>query len=814
MGAVYEAEEFGTGRRVALKLISAEYAGSPEAVARFRQEGQLASKIAHPRCVFVQCVNEEAGRPYIVMELMPGTTLKDVVDQKGPLPLPQAVSQILDVIDGLKEAHRLGVIHRDVKPGNCFVEADGRVKIGDFGLAKSLADESHLTKVGSFLGTVLFASPEQIRKEPLDARADVYSVAATLYYLLTGEAPFQTGDTTATLARILMDPTPSLRALRPEVPAAMDQVVQRGLERDPGQRWQDLEDFRRALLPFVRGSLTAVGLGQRLTAFLLDVCLLYVVQRNLADLLNIGELYYPLIQASLGLTYFGVLEGKTGWSLGKWALGVRVTGPIESQPPGIMLAVRRAFWLFLFTNLGAFLTEHLYTALALRAVGFAAILAPMRARNGYRGLHELLSDTRVLFALRPDHRRLRRRTVQEEIADQSNLPEHVGAFAIRGFFPCAVGDTVLLGEDVTLGRQVWIWQRPVGEAPLAPASREISRATRPRWLAAGQQGDQQWDAFLAAPGCALPRLTAEHGPLTWAEFRPMLEELTQELAAAQAEGTLPASLTEAQVWVQPDGNVLLLDMPLGPKGEAIKGTDKNDPDCVLAFLQRVAFFALEDDEPQPPDGARGEVRAPLPLHASRLLARLGSGPDRYQTLEQFQVELAAMHALPAEITWNAKLWHLGGQCLAWGLGAGGFLLLVFAALFTFPGLQKSVRLFVPPLTPANSLIVVLGLATILWNTVTRGGLLLVHNRLTLVGQNGRRATRLQCAVRSICFWVPLCLLAGLANWVTAQHEGWTGLRWGLYAGTLVYLIVWLILSLLHPARSLSDRVARTYLVPR
>src|SRR6516165_7062087 len=206
MGKVYEAEDTATDRRVALKLVSADYAKSADALERFRQEGRLAGLIAHPRCVFVLAADEEAGRPYIVMELMPGETLADLVARRGPLPASEAVTLILDVIEGLQEAHRCGLVHRDVKPSNCFLDAEGRVKIGDFGLAKSLVQRGALTQSGSFLGTVLFAAPEQIKNDKVDRQADVYSAAATLYFLLTGRAPFESGDAAATLARTLSDP--------------------------------------------------------------------------------------------------------------------------------------------------------------------------------------------------------------------------------------------------------------------------------------------------------------------------------------------------------------------------------------------------------------------------------------------------------------------------------------------------------------------------------------------------------------------------------------------------------------------------------
>src|SRR5262245_35382225 len=250
MGTVYEAEAPGSGTHVAVKLLSSRLASNPTSVERFRQEGLLARQLRLPRCVFVLAADTENGRPYIVMELMPGRTLKDVVDKDGPLTPREAITRILDVIDGLLEAHRVGMIHRDVKPSNCFVTADDRVKVGDFGLSKSLAvgRDQNLTQTGAFLGTVLYASPEQIRGEPLDYGSDVYSVAATLYFLLCGEAPFQHESATAALAKAMSDPVPRLKRKRPEVPVQLDRIVMKGLERDRSRRWQTLEDLREALV--------------------------------------------------------------------------------------------------------------------------------------------------------------------------------------------------------------------------------------------------------------------------------------------------------------------------------------------------------------------------------------------------------------------------------------------------------------------------------------------------------------------------------------------------------------------------------------
>src|SRR6516225_2297037 len=251
VGEVYEAEEAASGQHVALKVIAPECAASEIAIERFRQEGRLASLISHPRCVFVLAADEEAGRPYIVMELMSGTTLQEWVEQNGPMPVQDAVAKILDVIEGLQEAHKLGVVHRDVKPSNCFLLADGRVKIGDFGLSKSLVSGADLTKTGTFLGTLLYAAPEQIKGERVDYRTDVYAVAATLYFLLAGEAPFRGKDAAATLARTVSESPTPLRRQRPEVPAALEKVIRRGLERSPERRWRTLDDFCAALLRFV-----------------------------------------------------------------------------------------------------------------------------------------------------------------------------------------------------------------------------------------------------------------------------------------------------------------------------------------------------------------------------------------------------------------------------------------------------------------------------------------------------------------------------------------------------------------------------------
>ncbi|MDP7205219.1 MAG: serine/threonine-protein kinase, partial [Pirellulaceae bacterium] len=203
MGCVYEAEELTSGQRVAVKVVLPELVTSDEAIDRFRQEGQLASTISHPNCVFVLEADQAGDYPYIVMELVKGTDLDEHIKAHGPLELMDALRKTVDIVEGLEEAHRIGVIHRDVKPSNCFLTGDGRIKIGDFGLSRTLAEDAQLTRTGSFIGTPLYASPEQIRNDELDGRTDVYSVASTLYFMLAGQAPFHGGDPISTMARIV-----------------------------------------------------------------------------------------------------------------------------------------------------------------------------------------------------------------------------------------------------------------------------------------------------------------------------------------------------------------------------------------------------------------------------------------------------------------------------------------------------------------------------------------------------------------------------------------------------------------------------------
>jgi uncharacterized RDD family membrane protein YckC len=721
MGAVYEAEEESSGRRVAVKLIAPSSDTSEDSVGRFRQEGRLAGTITHPRCVFVLAADEEHGQPYIVMELMPGDTLQDLVRTRGPLPAQEAVAKILDVVDGLREAHRVGIIHRDIKPSNCFLEPSGRVKVGDFGLSRSLAGDARLTRTGAFLGTPLYSSPEQVRKEPLDPRSDVYSAAATLFFLLTGRAPFQGDDAVATMARVVSDPAPSARELRPGISPALDRVVQKGLERDRERRWQSLEEFRAALLPFVPGQLSIGGLGLRFGAYLLDSLVLMVISLPLTVALyaQTPEMFdwapkppgspeqarqfsvvvrsfrdlWPLLVLIPTILYYGLAEGLLGWSAGKRLLGLRVCTADGSDFPGPARGLLRASVFVLLVNLGVFVQKglalallsenasHLEAVLSINvinlasmagmAAGIGLVLCTMRPRNGLRGLHEFGSGTRVVRWPEPERRRALPRPRREpEPARPEGLPARVGPFEVGGALRWGAADKLLVGEDPALQRKVWVWVRPTSEPPLGEARRRSARPARLRWLASGQDGDDRWDAFVAPLGCPLGEFVRDSGRLPWPTVRPMLEQLAEELAHADEDGTAPGRLGVAQVWVQPDGSVKLLDFPFPDGGERVaagrgdgagespagQGPDRPGPAGALALLGEVAVLTLEG-RPRPAGGP-GPVSVPVPGYAARLLGRLLGAERPFRDVKEFRAGLEQTHDRPVTVSRGRRAGHL------------------------------------------------------------------------------------------------------------------------------------------------------------
>jgi eukaryotic-like serine/threonine-protein kinase len=247
MAQVWKATDEVLRRGVAIKLLHPHLAADDTFVTRFRQEAVAAARLAHPGIVSIFDTCSEDGLEAIVMELLPGRTLRDRLDAPEPLDPRQAAGMAAQVADALDAAHRAGLVHRDIKPANILLAGDGRVKVADFGIAKAVA-ESDLTQPGLMVGTAKYVAPEQVDGSRVDARTDIYSLGVVLYEALCGRVPF-TGDTDAAtaLARLHRDPL-RLRQVRPGVPRPLEEIVERAMSRDPDGRYRSASDLRAALL--------------------------------------------------------------------------------------------------------------------------------------------------------------------------------------------------------------------------------------------------------------------------------------------------------------------------------------------------------------------------------------------------------------------------------------------------------------------------------------------------------------------------------------------------------------------------------------
>jgi len=247
MAQVWRGTDEVLRRQVAVKLLHPHLAADTTFVTRFRQEAVAAARLAHPGIVAIFDTCSEDGVEAIVMELVPGRTLRERLDDPTPIDPWQAAGLTAQVAEALDAAHRAGLVHRDIKPANILLTADGRVKVTDFGIAKAVA-EADLTQPGLMVGTAKYVAPEQVKGEPVDARTDIYSLGVVLYEILCGRPPFAADtDAGTALARLQRDPLRP-RQVRPGVPRALEDVVCRALSRQPDGRYPTAADMRAALL--------------------------------------------------------------------------------------------------------------------------------------------------------------------------------------------------------------------------------------------------------------------------------------------------------------------------------------------------------------------------------------------------------------------------------------------------------------------------------------------------------------------------------------------------------------------------------------
>ena len=844
---VWEARRLTDGRCLALKVLSGPRRASAESVARFEREGRLAASLSHPRAVYVVAAEVIDARPTIAMELMRGGSLQDRIDREGRLGVTDAVDAILDVIAGLEAGQRLGIVHRDVKPSNCFLDEKGRVKIGDFGIAKSLELEAGMTATGAFIGTPAFAAPEQIRGRPADVSSDLYAVGATLYALLAGSPPFEAQTAGELLASVISEPPPLLAKRGVHVPRKLQRLLQRLLAKQPERRPSDYARLRAELLPFSSSGLASAGPASRFGAFLVDslfiaflmflTAALPAATRDLARFAEqmrqaeqmldaLGPATAGLFNLVVGMLYFGTFERFWQKTPGKALFGLRVLGDTGEATSGLAIAAR-AFLFFLPMSLLAGLAQTLSPNLRelrgfLPLAGYVLICSSMRPANAYAGWHELLTGTRV--------RSIRKAAPEESLPEPDPFTPGVEAaepkLGSRGPYRLlralwrSEHESLFLARDDALERSVWIHEHPPMESE-AP-----DRPNRLRWLRSGSDGRMRWDAYESPTGVSLAQRIHDRGAVGWDTTRRWLFGLMQETAASIDLDDLPPRLSPSRIWIDGHGQAKLLPF-LAPGAPRTPESPSGD---WASLLRTVVVAGLEGRVAH----AATMPGVALPRDARAYLARLWRpDPDRRQ-LGQLCDELRGLLDRPVSVTRRQRARHLG---YVWGLPCSLSLVVLLTLVFVADRVEAKAVLF--GFQVWGSVLFPFAPLAVAAAFVVRGGPMMRLFGLTLQDERGRPAGRIRSGARALVAWTPV-LINGI-GWLRAVSSHWAEaldlergpayvFGWLLAASShrayetaslltslsmaivMVLFLAGVVAAIRRPERGWQDRIAGTWIV--
>jgi hypothetical protein len=799
MGVVYRARELATGRIVALKVLRHSSDEEDTTFDRFHREAMLAASLSDSRCVFVYGAHSVEGAPAIAMELVEGETLEQVVERKEPIPVRRAVQWGIELLEALEVAHRAGILHRDVKPSNCFIDRQGHVKLGDFGLSRTVENNVHLTDKGSFLGSPLYAPPEQIRGREVDERSDLYSAAATIYTLLAGRPGWTGSNIQEVFARILSEPPDRLEQLRSDVPLELADIVARAMDKEPARRFESVRELRAALHPFAVEAPPA-DMWRRAAAYSIDS--LMVVVLGWLVLLpwmllggtprdpEVWALREQELESWLALAYFSLAEGRFGRGVGKWALGLRVESA-RDRSVGVLRATARAA-LFLVPSFAMSLAilggakpmadgsldQPLWWG-TLGTVWPLLLLVTVRRGNGKRTVHEFLSGTRTTQATMP-----LQRVSHELVAVETRAPVAevegdgiLDRYRLRGRVALTDRGALYLGEDALLERDVWILPASEEERAVELGLAQRERATRLRWLASFDAQGRRWTVVEAPGGESLANWRAAQDELTWEVILRLLVELAGELAS----GAEPISID--QLWIDRSHHLRILDFRVGSSG--------SEPLERHALIAHVARVLLSEEFDLPRD---------MPGHAEVVMNNVLRGATR--DLALLHGELVSLAERMSHVTVQQRLLQVGSSAVFMALP---FLIAFGVARDLLPNESGESR------SPSVAGVVILGGCGfwLAYAALTRGGLMLRLTGLQLRGARGRRAGALVWSARMLLTLSPALALAV----ALLMLENTTAQLASAVAAVLL-LLAGAIYTIVHPKLGLVDRLLGTRMVPR